>query len=76
MIRLKLRYLRQERNMSQEALAAAVGVHQTMISAIERGTADPSLSLLRALASFFDVEPAYFLSEQPVPDPSPAPSPA
>lgn len=47
----QLRRIREERRMSQAALAAMVGVTQASISAIEVGdTKSPSLDLARSIA--------------------------
>jgi len=47
--------LRQERSISQSALADVINVHQTHISAIERGEKTPSLEVAQQLASYFGV---------------------
>jgi transcriptional regulator with XRE-family HTH domain len=60
-----IRSLRSSRNISQEALAQALKVRQSTISMIEIGNNEPSMKMLRKLAEFFDVAPAYFLSEHP-----------
>lgn len=46
-----LRARRKARSLTQEQLAERVGCDQTMVSAIELGTATPSLKLAQALAS-------------------------
>lgn len=50
-----VRRLRCERDLSQEELAAAIKVHQTHISSIEKNKKSPSLEVLQLLASFFGV---------------------
>lgn len=42
-------------DMTQEQLARAVGVSRQTIHAVERGKADPSLSLALKLAALFEV---------------------
>ncbi|HES57977.1 MAG TPA: transcriptional regulator [Firmicutes bacterium] len=42
-------------DMTQEELAQAVGVSRQTIHAVERGKADPSLSLALKLAALFEV---------------------
>ena len=42
-------------DMTQEELAQAVGVSRQTIHAIERGKADPSLSLALKLAALFEI---------------------
>ncbi len=46
--------LRDEHDLSQGDLAAAVGVSRQTINAIERERYDPSLELAFELATFFD----------------------
>ena len=50
-----LRALRQERRISQAALAKAVGVTQQAVSGWESASMEPTLSNLWALADFFDI---------------------
>lgn len=52
---LKLRKLRRDREMTQEALAERVSVSKQHINEIERGKVNPSLDLARKLAGVFDV---------------------
>jgi putative transcriptional regulator len=49
----RLKELRARHNMTQEDLAAKVGVSRQTIVAIERGKYDPSLSLAFRLARCF-----------------------
>jgi putative transcriptional regulator len=44
---------REEKNITQEDLAKAVGVSRQTIIAIEKGNYEPSLSLAMKLAKFF-----------------------
>jgi len=46
-----IRIHRQDAGLTQAALADRVGVESTYLSALERGKKEPSLSLLRRLAS-------------------------
>lgn len=50
----KLRVLRAERGLSQEALAQLAGVSRQTINAIEKEKYDPSLPLAFKLASIFN----------------------
>jgi putative transcriptional regulator len=61
----RLRVLRAERNITQEELAAAVGVTRVTISCIERGEYRPSIELVFRLARFFGtaVEDVFFVEE-------------
>lgn len=49
-----MREKRGERGLSQQSLAAALGVSRQTINAIETGRYDPSLALAVHLARFFD----------------------
>jgi transcriptional regulator with XRE-family HTH domain len=50
-----LRRLRDERGWSQETLARFAGLHATEVSRLERGTREPRLSTLVAVAAAFRV---------------------
>lgn len=47
--------LRRGKGLSQEALAAALGVHQTHIAAIENGRKNPSLPFASKISRYFGV---------------------
>ena len=49
----RLRELREERGLTQEELAKALGVTRQTIIAIEKGRYDPSLKLAFRIARFF-----------------------
>ncbi len=49
----RLKELRQERGITQEELAEALGVTRQTIIAIEKGKYDPSLRLAFKIARFF-----------------------
>ena len=51
-----LRKLREERGLTQEELAKALGVTRQTIIAIEKGKYDPSLRLAFKIARFFGVK--------------------
>ena len=51
----KIYYYRKRAKLSQEELAAQVGVSRQAVSKWETGTADPSTSNLLALAKLFGV---------------------
>ncbi|KAB7591713.1 helix-turn-helix transcriptional regulator, partial [Verminephrobacter sp. Larva24] len=53
MLGKRLHELRLTRGMSLRALAQAAGVSPTLLSQIERGVTEPSLSTLRALSAVF-----------------------
>lgn len=58
----RLRVLRAERELSQEALAKLAGVSRQTINAIEKEKYDPSLPLAFELARIFDqqIEDIFF----------------
>ena len=47
--------MREEKNITQETLARAVGVSRQTIGAVEKGSYTPSLALAMMLAKFFRV---------------------
>jgi transcriptional regulator with XRE-family HTH domain len=51
-----LRALRREKNLSQEQLAAATGLHPTEISRLERGLREPRLGTIVRLAKGLKVD--------------------
>lgn len=61
-----IRKLREERNLSQEALAHLVGLHPTRISHLESGRVNPRWGVVRRVARALDVDLAELaaLSEQ------------
>ncbi|MPW40051.1 helix-turn-helix domain-containing protein [Thermococcus sp. 101 C5] len=52
----RLRELREERGLTQEELARALGVTRQTIIAIEKGKYDPSLRLAFKIARLFNVK--------------------
>ncbi|HIH73556.1 MAG: Uncharacterized protein XD43_1279 [Thermococcales archaeon 44_46] len=52
----RLREFREERGLTQEELAKALGVTRQTIIAIEKGRYDPSLRLAFKIAKFFNVK--------------------
>ena len=53
---LKVKELRAEAEVTQEELAERVGVFRTYMSRIETGEANPTLTVIHALAGALDVE--------------------
>ena len=51
-----MKEIRGEREITQEALAHAVGVTRQTIISMEKGTYNPSLTLAFKLANLFDVK--------------------
>ena len=65
-MRNRLKVLRAERDLSQAALADAVGVSRQTINAIETSKYDPSLPLALRLGRLFKqpVEAIFFLDDE------------
>lgn len=65
----RLKLLRTEREEDYQQTGAAVGVDRSYISKMEAGTKQPSLAVLVALASHFEVSPDFLLgwSDQRLP---------
>jgi transcriptional regulator with XRE-family HTH domain len=47
---LNVQRLRREKHLSQEALADMANVHQTYLSGVERGTRNPTITVLQRIA--------------------------
>lgn len=52
---MNLRRLRSEKELSQEQFAFEAGIHRTYISDLERGTRNPTITVVEKLAKFLDV---------------------
>lgn len=61
----KLRALRQERGLSQQALADAIFVSRSAVAKWENGLGLPSEASMQALTDYFHVTKAYFSTEEP-----------
>ena len=59
---IALRKLRQEKGLSQEALAASSGFHRTYISLLERGVKSPSLTTLDRLSQALGISLSQFVN--------------
>ena len=72
----KIYYCRKKAGMSQETLAARIGVSRQAVSKWETGEAEPELGKLRLLAEAFGVTADWLLSEaEPQPEPTAEPIP-
>ena len=56
-----LRRLRLEKDWSQEALAFEAEIHHTYISDLERGTRNPTITVVETLAKTLKVKPGSLL---------------
>ncbi len=72
MISLKLRDLREDRDLTQKALAELLQVHQTTYSDYERGQLNIPLAALDKLADFYHVSTDFLLGRTDVPTPYPS----
>lgn len=59
-----IKKLRQERNLSQQALAKAIGVSQKAVDFWEKSINEPKASYIVALADFFEVSCDYLLRDE------------
>lgn len=59
----RLKVLRTERDLSQQALANMIKISKSSINMYERGEREPSLEMLENLADFFNVDLDYLLGK-------------
>lgn len=57
----RFKNLRLEKSISQQDIAASLGVDRSVVSHWERGTRIPSLDIAYALADYFDVSLDYLV---------------
>lgn len=60
-----IKRLRSEKGLSQEALALQAEVDRTYVSQLERGIANPSLSILSRIAEALDAELEVSITAKP-----------
>ena len=51
----RVKFLRKEKNLSQERLSFEIGFHRTYIGMIERGERNPSLKNIQTFACYFNL---------------------
>ena len=61
----KLKMLRTEKGISQQALADEIFVSRSAVAKWENGLGYPSEDSCKALAEYFDVEVSFFKTEEP-----------
>lgn len=52
---MRIRYLRQQKKMSQEALALEAEINKNYLSDLERGLRNPTLKIMERIASALDM---------------------
>ncbi len=60
----KVQMLRKNHNISQESLAAILKVNRNYLSRIETGKSEPTLSVIRDIAKYFEVDVATLMDMQ------------
>lgn len=58
----RLQKIRKESGLSQEKLAEISGLHRTYISSLERGSRNPTLTTLQAIACALNVEISFLVT--------------
>ena len=59
----RLRTLRQEKGISQQALGQQVGISKSSVNMYERGEREPGIATLKALSDYFSVDLNYLLGQ-------------
>ena len=62
----RVKQARELSGLTQAGLADAIGVDQTMVAHIERGTKQPTTDLLEALGEILDLPSEFFRQNQPI----------
>lgn len=60
-----LKYLREEKSLSQDDLASALGLSRQTISKYENGETNFTLDIIKKLSQFFDVDYSCFIDNKP-----------
>jgi len=58
----RIKRLRKDRKMTQQALADATGLSRLMISKVETGENQPTIKHIEKMSSFFDVSTDYLIN--------------
>ena len=61
---IRLRHLREKRQISRRALSELVGLSKNMIAVYERGEVEPPASVVILLAQHFEVSTDYLLGNE------------
>ena len=61
---VKLRELRQEKNITQKELSEAISVSRSQITKWEIGMLEPNIEMLNKLADYFDVSIDYLVGRK------------
>ena len=64
----RLRTIRQEKKLNQTIIGNEIGVSLKQVQRYEAGVSEPTLSVLIALADYFDVSLDYLCGRSDVPD--------
>ena len=59
----RVRLLRSERGLSQEALAQLAGLHRNYVGGVERGERNVGIDNIHALAAALGVHPSHLFAE-------------
>lgn len=60
----KIRYIREEKNMSIKELAEKLGISNSHISQVERNISSPSITMLKNIANVFDIPMTSFFNDE------------
>ena len=53
---MRIRYLRKQKNMSQEDLALECGINKNYLSDLERGTRNPTVKVMEKIAKALEID--------------------
>jgi transcriptional regulator with XRE-family HTH domain len=62
----RLKFIREQRRLSQKEFANAVGISQSSVAQIENGRKEPSLETLRKIAKCLDIDMATIFASKDV----------